>query len=1612
MVLEGAGQKHTIASDVNGALSNGIDDLNVSTPELKSESGISHESQLLTVQTLRALLQADEIDERTARAIALHSAFLLHLPLAARRVEKCGSLDPMQVKDFEKYCTMATRILRQWQPSEHADVECNISDLVDGRLLGNVLLRMSRGFAPSELDAPVMETFEHLESLIGLDPYAQTSGLENGTSKVQSPDNAATSPSHHFALETSLMPFRNPLFDTHLESVHIPVDKNAQSGRDPGTARIFQELTHWHNTRPLAQKSSAKAPVDPKQHERAIRRNQFFMKDMTTYAASLTNAVGKMLEPEVVIVDKEDTAAKKALKEAATKEQGVSGTGTQKGSSKQTTSKKNTQKSSRKDAMMQDIAVESAKKRKVVEDKYFGTWAYQLAELQRNSDLAQRYQRALAILVDLGPEKGPLVGPEIRLYLLDTLLRMWSQFCKEGKQKENLNIAALMWNHINTLLAKPDWSTPTILQCIKLVCASLGFLFAPAETSRDDRKLSFTFLLSKTDSSIKATQDFKTFQLEHCGPFMDRSIDSAPDARTRFDPDGWQREVLDTIDANKSLFVVAPTSAGKTFISFYAMKKTLLADNDGVIVYVAPTKALVNQIAAEIQANFSKTYKTGGKSVWAIHTRDYRINSPVGCQVLVTVPHILQIMLLSPSNAVSWSSRVKRIIFDEIHSIGQAEDGIVWEQLLLLAPCPIIALSATVGNPHEFSDWLASTQRSLNNELRVVIHPHRYSDLRKYVYKAPKKFTFEGLSANPAFGELGLEKGAAQFPVMHPVSSLVHKSQGVPEDLSMEPRDCLVLWTSFKKHGNEQWPMDPSLDPTKFFGDVIRKRDVIAWEAALKAILKRWLADQSSPFDAVLEELSRPLHDAAIATIVGNDEADEVNDEEISDEWGLGKSSTLKTTMPLLVTLQSRGALPAILFNYDRTMCEKIGEVILADLVKAEQEYKENDSAWKRKLSDWEKWKKLSAAKKAKKPAAPTKGKNRQEDDPTSKADSMRDNAETEIDPLASFDPEAPLGAYSFANNKVLQASELGEHLWKLERRHIAPQLLEGIKRGVGIHHAGMNRAYRQAVEVLFRKGFLRVVIATGTLALGINMPCKTVVFSGDSVFLTALNFRQCAGRAGRRGFDLLGNVVFQGLPLEKARRLVSSRLPSLNGHFPITTSLVLRLFILLHESKEAAYSKKAINSLLSQPRLYLGGQSFKDQVLHHLRFSIEYLRRSSLLNFEGAPLNFAGTVSHLYFTENSSFALHALIKGGYFHRRTADLNDKNSEQIMRTMMLTMSHLFGRRPCRQADMERENYEKRIKGSPSVVFMPPMPDDASRILREHNQETLSIFSTYVRTFAEQHMKDKVDNVLPFTNTVSGSADAGVNSSAFLRSLPPTTVRSHFVALSGHSDEFATIPSLCRTARSGVFLEESVIPYVPVDAGDYSTPLNAYLLDFYKHSDVTALSKANGIRRGEVWFLLNDFSMVLATIVAALKNLMHVGENEDPDLMDLQAGGDLAEETTFDTQLEALEQASAASSTEKEIETAPKAVLKPKKKVVTDSWDDEGDEEDDSDDTVGQSSDVFSSNISYAATNVSSRTSVTGDSDQQGAMHKESLGKVLVAFERLKVTFDAKFRAMWA
>ena len=99
----------------------------------------------------------------------------------------------------------------------------------------------------------------------------------------------------------------------------------------------------------------------------------------------------------------------------------------------------------------------------------------------------------------------------------------------------------------------------------------------------------------------------------------------------------------------------------------------------------------------------------------------------------------------------------------------------------------------------------------------------------------------------------------------------------------------------------------------------------------------------------------------------------------------------------------------------------------------------------------------------------------------------------------------------------------------------------------------------------------------------------------------------------------------------------MTSRVPDIMGHFPLTTTFVLRLLQLAAAPKQLqadSYASKAIKGLIGQPLLYLGGERFQDQVSHHLRFSIEYLRREGFLNKSGNPIDLAGCVSHLFYIE------------------------------------------------------------------------------------------------------------------------------------------------------------------------------------------------------------------------------------------------------------------------------------------------------------------------------------------------------------------------------------------
>ena len=130
---------------------------------------------------------------------------------------------------------------------------------------------------------------------------------------------------------------------------------------------------------------------------------------------------------------------------------------------------------------------------------------------------------------------------------------------------------------------------------------------------------------------------------------------------------------------------------------------------------------------------------------------------------------------------------------------------------------------------------------------------------------------------------------------------------------------------------------------------------------------------------------------------------------------------------------------------------------------------------------------------------------------------------------------------------ELITSSERADaiHIWNFHLRHHLENLqklpqyhtLRGlIERGIAFHHSGLVPMLKEIIEILFSKGFIKILFATETFAVGINMPTKTAVFVGVKKFdeerdsmrvLTSAEYIQMAGRAGRRGLDTMGTVIY-----------------------------------------------------------------------------------------------------------------------------------------------------------------------------------------------------------------------------------------------------------------------------------------------------------------------------------------------------------------------------------------------------------------------------------------------------------------------------------------------------
>ncbi|KAF2828567.1 antiviral helicase [Ophiobolus disseminans] len=165
------------------------------------------------------------------------------------------------------------------------------------------------------------------------------------------------------------------------------------------------------------------------------------------------------------------------------------------------------------------------------------------------------------------------------------------------------------------------------------------------------------------------------------------------------------------------------------------------------------------------------------------------------------------------------------------------------------------------------------------------------------------------------------------------------------------------------------------------------------------------------------------------------------------------------------------------------------------------------------------------------------------------------------------------------------------------------PQILrlrELLSRGIAVHHGGMLPIVKEVVEILFAKTLVKVLFATETFAMGLNLPTRTVVFSGfrkhdgrEFRDLLPGEYTQMAGRAGRRGLDTVGTVIVcapgadEAPPAARLRQMMLGEPTKLRSQFRLTYNMMLNLLrveaLKIEEMIKRSFSEHATQTLLPE---------------------------------------------------------------------------------------------------------------------------------------------------------------------------------------------------------------------------------------------------------------------------------------------------------------------------------------------------------------------------------------------------------------------------------------------
>ena len=599
----------------------------------------------------------------------------------------------------------------------------------------------------------------------------------------------------------------------------------------------------------------------------------------------------------------------------------------------------------------------------------------------------------------------------------------------------------------------------------------------------------------------------------------------------KFQLEEWQCSVLGAIDNRTSAVVCAPTSSGKTLLSTYTCKNA-----QGTVLFVLPSEVLVWQIAA--------TYYEFFKGNVTICTDQITFQEITGeAQVYIGTPRALE-KSISKVRGCAGQEMTKGekefmildggyqqfdyLVLDEVHTLNGPE-GDALQRIIKATNSPILALSATIGNASQLRDWFGKVR---NEHLEttvvdfkpedVILQEHfaRFINLQRYVVSESE-------------GKNGEKK--AKLIKLHPVAAMTPlRLQNEPElvsGLSMTPADMMDLW----KRMRSIFPstvLDSLDDPDNFFNQHLgdTKRITLNQTKEYENHLKKRLTVLSQSHPDLFERLRTSQLPPPLEAKV-----------DVSD-----------ILFEVVMELRATDLLPAVAFqlntygafNMFKTLLNRLESEQVAefptyrkDLMKVARE-----KALMRKVA-------AGQASRVNAAEAEEDAKSGFNDTSLVQEDTTRPHDKFVLSPAG----------------KRLNFNEIEDIIADMkksgERVDIDHALIRGLRRGIAIYtnEVGFS-CYRRQVQILAQKGRLAVVFSDSALAYGVNMPFRSCIFCGDmGDDLTPLIAQQMQGRAGRRGMDVQGNVVYLGMDWSYIENLMLGQISQVTGSQPRYPTLALQ---------------------------------------------------------------------------------------------------------------------------------------------------------------------------------------------------------------------------------------------------------------------------------------------------------------------------------------------------------------------------------------------------------------------------------------------------------------------